>query len=63
MGELVIVSNRAPFSFSDQFLKQGADYLAKGIMPEPPKFGEGGLVNAMAGLLKQSVWNPTWVPP
>ena len=61
MGELVIVSNRGPFSFSDQFLRQAEDCLGKGIRPEPPKFGEGGLVNAMAGLLKQTVWNPTWV--
>ncbi len=61
MGELVIVSNRGPFSFSDQFLKHAEDCLVKGIRPEPPNFGEGGLVNAMAGLLKQNAWNPTWV--
>jgi len=61
MGELVIVSNRGPFSFSDQFLKHAEDCLVKGIRPEPPNFGEGGLVNAMAGLLKQTAWNPTWV--
>lgn len=61
MGELLIVSNRGPFSFSDRFLKDAEECLAKGIRPEPPKFGEGGLVNAMAGLLKQPAWNPTWV--
>ncbi len=37
------------------------DGLLKGIRPEPLKFGEGGLVNAMAGLLKQTALNPTWV--
>lgn len=61
MGELVIVSNRGPFSFCDEFLTQAEDCLAKGTRPEPPKFGEGGLVNAMAGLLKNSALNPTWV--
>jgi trehalose 6-phosphate synthase len=61
MGELVIVSNRGPFSFSDRFLKQAEDCLVKGIRPEPPNFGEGGLVNAMASLLKHDAWNPTWV--
>lgn len=61
MGELVIVSNRGPFSFSDEFLTRAEDCLLKGIRPEPPRFGEGGLVNAMAGLLKQTALNPTWV--
>jgi hypothetical protein len=47
MGELVIVSNRGPFSFSDEFLTRAEDCLAKRIRPEPPKFGEGGLGNAL----------------
>lgn len=60
MSDLVIVSNRGPFSFSDEFLDGAKACLDKGVRPEAPKF-EGGLVNAMAGLLKPGKWNPTWI--
>ena len=61
MSNLVIVSNRGPFSFSKEFLSKADECLKKGASPEPPKFGEGGLVQAMAGLLKPGKWNPTWI--
>jgi trehalose-6-phosphate synthase len=61
MGNLVIVSNRGPFSFSEDFLSRAQLRLAQGLGPDPPKFGEGGLVQAMAGLLKPGKWNPTWI--
>ncbi len=61
MSNLVIVSNRGPFSFSDHFLKEADTSLKKGIRPEDPEFGEGGLVKAMAGLLKPGKWNTTWL--
>jgi trehalose 6-phosphate synthase/phosphatase len=61
MSDLVIVSNRGPFSFSDKFLTRAEACLKKGLKPEAPKFGEGGLVNAMSGLLKPGKWNPSWI--
>jgi trehalose 6-phosphate synthase/phosphatase len=61
MSNLVIVSNRGPFSFSDHFLKQADASLKKGIRPKAPEFGEGGLVKAMSGLLKPGKWNGTWL--
>ncbi len=61
MGNLVIVSNRGPFSFSEEFLSQARECLKKGTVPEAPSFGEGGLVQAMAGLLRPGKWNPTWI--
>jgi trehalose 6-phosphate synthase len=61
MSNLVIVSNRGPFSFSEKFLKEADTSLKKGTRPEAPEFGEGGLVQAMAGLLKPGKWNTTWL--
>jgi trehalose-6-phosphate synthase len=61
MSNLVIVSNRGPFSFSEDFLAGAEACLQQGTSPDPPKFGEGGLVQAMAGLLKPGKWNPTWI--
>ena len=61
MSYLVIVSNRGPFSFSEEFLKDAQACLKKGTEPEPPSFGEGGLVQAMAGLLKPGRWDTTWI--
>jgi len=61
MSNLVIVSNRGPFSFSDDFLSDAEECLKHGVSPDPPRFGEGGLVQAMAGLLKPGKWNPTWI--
>jgi trehalose-6-phosphate synthase len=61
MGNLIIVSNRGPFSFSEEFLSRARESLKKGSVPEAPNFGEGGLVQAMAGLLRPGNWNPTWI--
>ncbi len=61
MSDLVIVSNRGPFSFSDGFLGEAKRYLNEGRKPNPPKFGAGGLVQAMSSLLKPGSWNPTWL--
>ena len=61
MSHLVIVSNRGPFSFSEEFLKDAQECLIKGVQPEAPSFGEGGLVQAMAGLLKPGKWDTTWI--
>ena len=61
MSDLVIVSNRGPFSFSETFLKEGQQSLKTGKRPDSPEFGAGGLVQAMSGLLKPGRWNPTWI--
>lgn len=61
MHNLVIVSNRGPYGFSEQVLTDAEQALQNGILPKKPKFGEGGLVQAMAGLLKPGKWNPIWV--
>ena len=61
MGKLIIVSNRGPFSFSKAFFGQAVTSLDRGLAPEPPKFGEGGLVKAMSGLLRHGRWDPTWI--
>jgi trehalose 6-phosphate synthase len=61
MHNLVIVSNRGPFGFSEQDLTDAEEALASGTLPNKPKFGEGGLVQAMAGLLRPGRWNPIWV--
>jgi len=61
MKDLVIVSNRGPFAFSDDFIQGAERALQTETPPEPPKFGEGGLVQAMAGLLKMEHWKPIWV--
>jgi trehalose 6-phosphate synthase len=59
MSELIIVSNRGPFSFTENFLKSVRAHLRKGEATEPFDFGQGGLVQAMSGLLKQG--NATWI--
>jgi trehalose-6-phosphate synthase len=61
MSDLIIVSNRGPFSFSDTLLKDTEECLKEGRQPKAPDFGEGGLVQAMAGLLKHGKWNTTWL--
>jgi len=61
MHNLVIVSNRGPYGFSEKVLTDAGQALRNGILPVEPKFGEGGLVQAMAGLLKPGRWNPIWV--
>jgi trehalose-6-phosphate synthase len=61
MSYLVIVSNRGPFSFSEDFLRNAQECLKKGAQPEALSFGEGGLVQAMAGLLKPGKWDTTWL--
>jgi len=61
MSDLVIISNRGPFSFSESFLAGAEECLHRGTAPEAPKFGEGGLVQAMSSLLKCGKWNATWI--
>lgn len=61
MGDLVIVSNRGPFSFTHHFLNHVEKCVRNGDRPRIPKFGEGGLVQAMAGLLKPGPWKTTWI--
>lgn len=61
MGDLVIVSNRGPFSFTSEFLNQVEHRLENGKWPSPPRFGEGGLVQAMSGLLRPGAWRTTWL--
>ncbi len=61
MGDLVIVSNRGPFSFDRTFLNQAEHRLENGKWPSPPRFGEGGLVQAMSGLLRPGAWRTTWL--
>ncbi|MCF8062191.1 MAG: trehalose-6-phosphate synthase [Deltaproteobacteria bacterium] len=61
MGDLVIVSNRGPFSFTSEFLNQVEHRLENGKWPSPPRFGEGGLGQAMSGLLRPGAWRTTWL--
>jgi trehalose-6-phosphate synthase len=61
MRDLVIVSNRGPFAFSESFISQARESLRIHAPPVSPKFGEGGLVQAMAGLLKSGRWKPIWI--
>jgi trehalose-6-phosphate synthase len=61
MSDLVIISNRGPFSFSEAFLEDGKTSLKTGKLPDSPGFGAGGLVQAMSGLLKPGEWNTTWI--
>jgi len=61
MGDLVIVSNRGPFSFSEGFFEEAKACLKTGVRPKDLSFGEGGLVQAMAGLLKPGNWRTTWL--
>jgi trehalose-6-phosphate synthase len=61
MSYLIIVSNRGPFSFSEQLLADTESSFEKGTPPKGIRFGEGGLVQAMSGLLKPGRWNTTWL--
>jgi len=61
MSYLIIASNRGPISFTKEFLEEIQKSLKNGIAPRPPEFGAGGLVQAMAGLLKPGRWDTTWV--
>jgi trehalose-6-phosphate synthase len=61
MSDLVIVSNRGPFSFSAEFLSQAEASLKSGTRPETTGLGGGGLVQAMSGLLKPGKWSTTWL--
>jgi trehalose-6-phosphate synthase len=61
MGDLIMVSNRGPFSFSKDFLGKAEIDLRKNRRPDTPIFGEGGLVNAMTGLLRPGKWSTTWI--
>ena len=61
MSHLIIASNRGPVSFSDEFLKNAEASLAKGTAPRAQAFGAGGLVQAMAGLLRPGRWKTTWL--
>ncbi|MCG6877687.1 MAG: trehalose-6-phosphate synthase, partial [Deltaproteobacteria bacterium] len=58
---LYIVSNRVPFGFSKAFLKKAETALDNQERPPESPFGQGGLVKAMAGLLKGDQWNTTWI--
>ena len=57
----MIASNRGPFSFSEEFIQEAVESVEKGGLPEPQDFGAGGLVGAMAGLLKSDKWDTTWI--
>jgi trehalose-6-phosphate synthase len=61
MSDLVIVSNRGPFSFTDNLLENAENMLKTGDTAGGPVFGEGGLVRAMAGVLRGGSWTPTWI--
>lgn len=61
MSDLVIVSNRGPFSFTRSMLEGAEDMLEPGDESGGPVFGEGGLVRAMAGVLRSGSWTPTWI--
>jgi trehalose-6-phosphate synthase len=61
MRDLAIVSNRGPFAFSQRFIHEAEESLRRRTPPVPPRFGEGGLVQAMAGLLKSDRWRPIWI--
>ncbi|MBN2061516.1 MAG: trehalose-6-phosphate synthase [Deltaproteobacteria bacterium] len=61
MNDLLIVSNRGPFSFSDDLFNETREKLKNNLQPPRPSFGEGGLVQSMAGLLRSNRWNTTWI--
>ena len=61
MSYLVIVSNRGPFCFSQEFLAYAETCLKNGTRPKGIKFGEGGLVQAIAGLLRPGKRTTTWL--
>lgn len=61
MHDLLIISNRGPFSFTDKFLRNAQAVLDEEARFRRPEFGQGGLVQAMSGLLKSSKFNTTWI--
>jgi trehalose 6-phosphate synthase len=61
MRDLIIVSNRGPFSFSEDLLREAEACLKNMGRPKVLEFGGGGLVQAMAGLLKSGKWDSTWL--
>jgi trehalose-6-phosphate synthase len=61
MNDLIIVSNRGPFNFSSDFFSYVEKFMQHGGTPRDIKFGEGGLVQAMSGLLKSQKWKTTWL--
>ena len=61
MNDLLIISNRGPFSFTDRFIKLAAETASDKGRVKSPDFGQGGLVQAMSGLLKSSRWKTTWI--
>ena len=61
MEDLLIISNRGPFSFTDKFIGKAKDILDKKVSLKGPDFGQGGLVQAMSGLLKSSGRETTWI--
>jgi trehalose-6-phosphate synthase len=61
MGLLIIVSNRSPFNFSEELINGIQTSVKYGKKPKAPVFGEGGLVQAMSGLLKPGEWDTTWL--
>jgi len=61
MSYLIIVSNRGPFSFSEQLLSNVESSLKRGQRPKGIRLGGGGLVQAMSGLLRPGKWKTTWL--
>ena len=61
MSYLIIASNRGPISFTKGFLEQIKKALKNGMPPRSPEFGAGGLVRAMAALLRPGKWETTWL--
>ncbi len=61
MGDLIIISNRGPFGFSHNLLEKARRNVERGEDFEPPPFGQGGLVQAMSGLLRPGSWKTTWL--
>ena len=61
MNDILIISNRGPFSFTDKFIRNAQDMLDQKGRFRSPDFGQGGLVQAMSGLLKSPKLNATWI--
>ncbi|MBN2419994.1 MAG: trehalose-6-phosphate synthase [Deltaproteobacteria bacterium] len=61
MNDLLIISNRSPFGFTDKFIRNAQNILEQRGRLKSPDFGQGGLVQAMSGLLKSSKFNTTWI--
>jgi trehalose 6-phosphate synthase/phosphatase len=59
--ELIIASNRGPFSFSEDFLNKTEKALKDDQQLPEINLGQGGLVQAMSGLLKKNGTIPTWI--